>query len=232
MSTQTEKTQDSLAGRRARIAELSAKASARRVPQPGVPNNIVERDGFVTIEHATGLNPAEQPGVVLLDNGTTRPKSTDPCPIRAKYPSPQFDHELIANAAVDAIVGESIQFVPVHPHFATLSWTLVRAPAGSRASMQAGRIVADVPGLFVLECVLGGGWVREVLIAAYPSATLDAMVYPPSMGLQRRNRLRAITRDPKVTSERLEAALEGDQVNFHALLGIPAKAPFNPNIYA
>lgn len=228
---------DSFSRRAARIKELTAAAEQRSEPQAGVPAFRFPAGSIITAADAASGAPAPapelSPGVVMTPHATTQvARGSDPFPIRASYPDPAIGHDLLPAVTLDVLVDETLSLAPARPHTSTISWSLLRAPAGSTARPDSGRFRPDVPGLFVLEATLGGGWTRELLVAAYPVSALDAMVFPPRMGLERRRRLRAITRDQRVTGSSIAAALErGPTTDFRALLGITGEAPFDPTIF-
>jgi hypothetical protein len=224
---------DTFTRRQASIARLSAAAAERTEPQPPV-KNFTAPDGFVDIADLAGLTRQQNdPSVVtLLDGAPARKRDlgSDVCPIRATYPMPALSHDLLPCVAVEAITSEAVEFSSTKPNLTTVRLELVRKPGGSKASLQGGRLCCDVPGAYLLEATMGGGWVREITIAAFPASAEDQMVYPPHMRLQRRLRLRAIVRDAAVTPQTIVAGLELGPTDFRALLGMTV-GTFNPTQY-
>jgi hypothetical protein len=173
----------------------------------------------------THTKPAD-PGFIGVDTLQPAPKvgprGSDLHPLRAEYAVPAFCCELQPDRAVECIIGEAIKLVQAHGIPGT-HWSITRAPAGSKAALDGSRLVADVPGLFVLACTLPGNWRREILIAAFPESALDQTVYPPNMALERRTRLRAILHDPNVTAETIAAGLERGETDLATLAGYTGK---------
>jgi hypothetical protein len=54
----------------------------------------------------------------------------------------------------------------------TRTWQLTRRPPRSSASLDGARLVADVPGVYIVRCDLGG-WLRDVELVAIDNALAD-----------------------------------------------------------
>jgi len=192
---------------------LKSKSNIRLDPSPGQRDAIpAPEQEFVGIDT---LFPAEKQG----------PRGSDVHPMLAQFDTPAFSCPLDGRA-LDVIVGERVTFSKVHPHdgaFTGAAWELVRAPASSRLKVDDHRFVPDVPGLFVLALTLPGGWRREINVAALPPEALDLTVYPPSMGHERRMRLRAVVRSELVTRETIAAGIEGPTIDLATLAGYSGK---------
>jgi hypothetical protein len=127
--------------------------------------------------------------------------------------SETLDAPLVAGQKVTLLVGERVTLrLTVRGQ---VKWVLARRPAASTATVDAGRLCPDAPGLYVVRVTIGGDWWREIMVVAYPRQALDRVGFgkveasgPPSMPLERRLRLRAITNDPRATPERVIACLE------------------------
>lgn len=196
--------------RRDRIAELSS--GARGKSPTAVPSGQ-DRPGVTRVEDLANLPVLEADPHFFQANSATivaRPKGYDPHPLRASYACPDFDHEVIPGAPVDAIVGETLRLALATP-LSQVDWTVVRTPGGSAARFIDGQICPDVPGLYVLDVRLGGGWTREVQIVAYPESARHQMIYPPKEARRSRVRLRAITRDQNITPASIIVALEAGE---------------------
>ena len=101
---------------------------------------------------------------------------------------------------------------------ATRLWRLARRPAASCAVLDARRLVADAPGLYVVELELSG-FVRPVELVAVPTALLDSI--GPRNGLNDRAlTLRCRINNPGVTPQSLAAALEGDPPEWGTLAAV------------
>ena len=170
--------------------------------------------------------PAPDPGFIGIDSMFGAPKpvvsGSDLHPLRAEFTAPQFSCVLEHTRAIETVIGESIKLV-TQPGIPGTAWELARRPAASKATMDGARLIADVPGCYIVAITLPGGWRRDVLIAAFPADIGDALVYPSSMGLERRMRLRAIVSEPTVTRETIAAGLEGPAIDLATLAGFGGK---------
>lgn len=154
----------------------------------------------------------------------------------AKYAYAGFDTSVRAGHVVDAIVGQYVEFSLRLKCEAR--WSIVRKPADCGAALHAytaPRFIPTHPGLYVVRVDIGGGFFREVDVVAFPKAALERMVYPETMALQRRLRLRAILRDPQVTRATIVDSLENCDSTFGLggrLFGTPEQAIHLRNYYS
>lgn len=161
----------------------------------------------------------------LMPAASSAPKGSDVHPLVAHRTVAAHSHELDMRP-IECIVGERIDFVRARPHdtiFVGAVWEIARAPAVSSAKMDGHRFTCDAPGCFVVACTLGGGWRREIVIAAFPAEALDGVGYLPSQQLEKRMRLREICRDPNVTRESIVSGLEGPAIDLATLAGYTGK---------
>lgn len=109
-------------------------------------------------------------------------------------------------------VGELLRFTLAVD--TTRTWTLVRAPEGSKATLlQAQLMPVDLPGLYVVRCTILGGFSRDVEIVAFTEKALDCLGAKNMVG-DRRLVARSIINDARATRESLSAALEGELPGF------------------
>jgi hypothetical protein len=187
----------------------------------------------ITHPHA---QPPVDPGFVEVDSlhGERKPGPTggDMHPIIAQFNVQAFSHELVPGRAVEAIVGEAVEFVHTRGIPGAL-WELARRPESSKAKLDGRRLVCDAPGLFVVAVTLPGGYRRAIHVASFAGSDLDLMIYPPAMARERRMRLRAIVSDANATPESIVAGLERGDTDLATLAGYSGKkrAGFSVQVY-
>jgi hypothetical protein len=163
-------------------------------------------------------------------------------PLHVRHPAAELSGPLQPHQKVTTIVGEPLQLEIDVAGVTTLTWSLLRQPAASKAKLDGRRLLTDQPGLYVLRLTTRDGWHRDVTIAAFPKEALGRTGFGPLPGprepdpsaLHRRLRLKNIVNDARVTPERIAAMLEppGDPEGCLGLGGgLLGEQALNPQSY-
>lgn len=118
-------------------------------------------------------------------------------------------------------IGEAFVGEPVEIHSCSRARNrkleLIRKPPKSQKELSDGnwRLIPDIPGLYSLRITVNDHWSRLVHLAVFPQVAQKLLGYQDERKtFERRMRLRAICRDPRVTPESIIASLESNHPTF------------------
>lgn len=159
-----------------------------------------------------------QPGLTDVDN---RPQISLDNALRVDGVHPATSGVILCGQRREIACGEVLRFDLMVGGLRT--WELVRAPEGSKASFIGAQLAqTEAPGVYVVRCVLSGGFSREVDIVAFPDKALDLLGPKSMIGGDRRLVARGIINDPRATRATIAAALEDEQ--------LPERHPHHPPV--